>query len=237
MGTKSGDFVQQDEVERLCKHLLAPEQTNANKLLIVIGTSGTLALAFTKKPRSLGYQQSLAQNYFVSSLSLGCILCPQTKIVKQAAKNYNTFKKHIMKLLLTTLLLIFNMTVFAQSNAFVGDYNRTLTTTENDMFDYKLTLHADGTFLFHYNSKIKNGIPPEVNKYGKGKWIAKDNVITFSSNKQEDFDEKYTLDFNNSKARFVTKNPRDKTDRIIKTKLTFVESEIPWMQRLDIFKI
>ena len=142
-----------------------------------------------------------------------------------------------MKILLTTLLVLFNLTTFVQTNGFVGDYNRTLNTTENDMFDYKLTLNQDGTFVFHYYSKIKNGIPPEVNKYGKGKWTAKDNVITFSSNKQEDFDEKYTLDFNTSKPRFVTKNPRDKSDRIIKTKLTFVESEIPWMQRLDVFKM
>jgi hypothetical protein len=142
-----------------------------------------------------------------------------------------------MKLLFSTFLLIFSVTVFAQSNAFSGAYNRTINTEINDTFDYKLTLNPDGTFLFHYCSKIKNGIPPEVNKYGKGKWTAKDNVITFSSNKQEDFDKKYTLDFNNSKGRFITKNPRDKSDRIIKTKLTFVESEIPWMQRIDIFKI
>ena len=105
------------------------------------------------------------------------------------------------------------------------------------LIEYKLTLHQDGTFVFRSYSKIKNGFLPEVNKYGKGKWIAKDNVITFSSNKQEDFDEKYTLDFTNSKARFVTKNPRDRSDRIIKTKLTFVESEIFWMQGLDVFKI
>ncbi|PIF62119.1 MULTISPECIES: hypothetical protein [unclassified Flavobacterium] len=143
-----------------------------------------------------------------------------------------------MKLLLATFLLVFNLTAFAQSNDFAGDYNRILNgKDESHLFDYKLTLHQDGTFLFHYYSKIKQGIPPEVNKYGKGKWSAKDNVITFSSNKQEDFDEKYTLDFNNSKARFVTKNPRDKSDRIIKTRLTFVESEISWMQKLDVFKI
>ena len=142
-----------------------------------------------------------------------------------------------MKLLLTSLLVLFNLTLFAQSNGFSGDYNRTLGKEGDHLIEYKLTLHQDGTFVFRSYSKIKNGFPPEVNKYGKGKWIAKDNVITFSSNKQEDFDEKYTLDFNNSKARFVTKNPRDKSDRIIKTKLTFVESEIPWMQRLDVFKI
>ena len=142
-----------------------------------------------------------------------------------------------MKLLLTTLILIFNLTIFAQSNAFIGDYNRTFSKEGDHFIEYKLTLHQDGTFLFHSYSKIKNGFPPEVNKYGKGKWTAKDNVITFSSNKQEDFDEKYTLDFKNSKARFVTKNHRDKSGRIINTKLTFVASEIPWVQRLDFFKI
>ena len=142
-----------------------------------------------------------------------------------------------MKLLLTTLILIFNLTIFAQSNAFIGDYNRTFSKEGDHFIEYKLTLHQDGTFLFHSYSKIKNGFPPEVNKYGKGKWTAKDNVITFSSNKQKDFDEKYTLDFKNSKARFVTKNHRDKSGRIINTKLTFVASEIPWIQRLDFFKI
>ncbi|MDI6031709.1 hypothetical protein QLS91_01340 [Flavobacterium sp. LB2P84] len=142
-----------------------------------------------------------------------------------------------MKLLLTSLLVLFSFTTFGQSNGFSGDYNRTLGKEGNHLIEYKLTLHQDGKFVFHSYSKIKNGFPPEVNKYGKGRWTAKDNVITFSSSKQEDFNEKYTLDFNNSKARFVTKNPRDKSDRIIKTKLTFVESEIFWMQRLDVFKI
>lgn len=142
-----------------------------------------------------------------------------------------------MKLLISTLLLIFNLTLFAQSSNFAGDYNRTLTEEGKHEIEYKLTLNQDGTFLFHSYSKIQGGNPPEVNKYGKGKWSSKDNVITFSSNKNEDFNDKYTLDFNNSKARFVTKNPKNKTDQIIKTKLTFLESGIFWMQKLDIFKV
>ena len=104
-----------------------------------------------------------------------------------------------MKLLLTTLLLIFNLTVFAQSNGFAGDYNRTFSKEADHLIEYKLTLNQDGTFVFHSYSKIKNRVPPEVSRYGKGKWTAKDNVITFSSNKQEDFDVKNTLDFNTSK--------------------------------------
>ena len=142
-----------------------------------------------------------------------------------------------MKLLITTFLLIFNLTLFAQSNNFAGDYTRSLSEEGKHIIEYKLTLNQDGTFVFHSYSKMQGGRPPEVNKYGKGKWSAKDNMITFSTNKQEDFDEKYTLDFNNSAARFVTKNPRDKSDKIVKTRLAFVASEIPSMQRIDIFKM
>lgn len=142
-----------------------------------------------------------------------------------------------MKLILAILLFIFNLALCAQTKNFAGDYTRELGEEGKHIIEYKLTLNQDGTFVFHSYTKIQGGIPPEVNKYGKGKWSAKNNMITFSTNKQEDFDEKYTLDFNKSTARFVTKNPRDKTDQIVKTRLTFLESEIPWMQKIDIFKI
>lgn len=142
-----------------------------------------------------------------------------------------------MKLILAILLFILNLTLSAQSNNFAGDYTRSLSEEGKHTIEYKLTLNQDGTFVFHSYTKMQGGIPPEVNKYGKGKWTAKNNMITFSSNKQEDFDEKYTLDFNKSTARFVTKNPRDKTDQIVKTRLTFLESQIFWMQRIDIFKV
>ena len=142
-----------------------------------------------------------------------------------------------MKLTFAALLFITNLTLFAQSNNFSGEYTRSLGEEGKHIIEYKLTLNQDGTFLFYSYSKIKGGIPPEVYKYGKGKWIAKDNIITFSANKQEDFDEKYTLDFNKTTARFSTKNPKDKSDRIVKKKLTFFETEIRWLERLDIFKI
>ncbi|MDR6761673.1 hypothetical protein J2Y38_001882 [Flavobacterium sp. 2755] len=142
-----------------------------------------------------------------------------------------------MKALITTLFLLCNITLFAQSNQFAGDYSRSLGEEGKHIIEYKLTLNQDGTFVFHSYSKIQGGTPPEANKYGKGKWSSKDNLITFSSNKKEDFDEKYTLDFNNSTARFVTKNPRDKSDKVVKTKLQFLESEINWMQRIDVFRI
>ncbi len=142
-----------------------------------------------------------------------------------------------MKTIFTIFILISNLTSFSQSDDVVGDYKLTLGGVGNELFEYKLTLSHDGTFSFHYYSNIKNGIPPEKNKYGKGKWTVENKVISFFSDKKKDFDEKYTLDFTNSNARFITKSPRDKTDQIIKTRLKFLNSEIFWMRTIEMLKI
>ena len=127
--------------------------------------------------------------------------------------------------------------LFSQTQDVVGNYILTLETKDSSSFKYEVVLSQDGTFSFHYYSNIKQGIPPEVNKYGKGNWTINNNVISFFTDKQKDFDEKFTLDFTNTKARFVTKSPRDKSDKIIKTQLRFLDSEIFWLRRIDIGKI
>jgi hypothetical protein len=142
-----------------------------------------------------------------------------------------------MKKLFTLLILICNLTLFSQTQDAVGNYKLTLNAKDSSSFDYEVTLSEDGTFIFHYHSNIKQGIPPESTKYGKGTWTIKNNVISFFSDKQKDFDEKFTLDFTNTKARFVTKSPRDTSDKILKTQLRFLESEILWMRRIDLDKI
>lgn len=140
-----------------------------------------------------------------------------------------------MRLLITVLLFLLKLNLSAQSNQFLGNYTRSLS-SENHKIEYKLTLNPDGTFEFHSYSYLQGGTPQESNKYGKGKWSEKNNLITFSVDKKTDLDQKYTLDFTNSTARFIAKNPRDKSDKIVKTKLQFLESEIFWMRRIDIFK-
>lgn len=142
-----------------------------------------------------------------------------------------------MKSIGTILLLISGLTSFSQTDKVIGDYSLRLGTKENNVFEYDLTLAQDGTFTFHYHSKIKNGIPPEVDKYGKGKWELNKDIISFFCEKTVDFDQKNTMDFSNSKARFITKSPRDTSDRIIKTKLLFLESEISWMKKIELLKI
>jgi hypothetical protein len=70
------------------------------------------------------------------------------------------------------IFLIFKFYIISQSDNVIGDYTLKLETIDNNLLDYKLTLSRDSTFNFHYYSNIKNGIPPEINKYGKenGLW-------------------------------------------------------------------
>lgn len=152
-------------------------------------------------------------------------------------KIYQPLKKINMKVIVAILILVSSLNSFSQTDKVIGDYKSVIETNENNILEYELTLSQDGTFLFHYYSNIKQGIPPEVNKYGKGKWTIENNVISFFSDKQKDIDNKNTLDFTNSKARFIIKSPRNKTDQIIKTRLQFLKSEIFWMEKIEIFKI
>ena len=81
-----------------------------------------------------------------------------------------------------------------------------------------MTLNENGTFFFQYYSNLKLEIPSEKTIYGKGTWVMKNNVISFFSDREKDIDEKNTLDFTNSRARFITKSLKNKTNQIIKNK-------------------
>jgi hypothetical protein len=142
-----------------------------------------------------------------------------------------------MKTVFTIIILISNLMLFSQTQDVTGNYKLSIESTDGNTFLYELNLSQDGAFSFHYYSNIKHGIPPEVNKYGKGNWTIEKDVISFFSDKQKDIDEKYILDFTNSKARFITKSPKNKTDQVIKTRLQFLKSDISWMARIEMLKI
>ena len=142
-----------------------------------------------------------------------------------------------MKTIFTILILLSNLTLFSQIDKVIGDYQLLFKYKEGDLKEWKLTLNEDGTFFFQHHSNVKFEIPSEKNIYGKGTWTMENNVISFFSDKQKDMDKKNTLDFTNSKARFITKSPKNKTDQIIKTRLQFLKSDIFWMKRTELFKI
>lgn len=120
-------------------------------------------------------------------------------------------------------------------NSLIGTYEMRLEAINALIID-KLTINPNGTFEFHEYDNHEKGIPRERNKYAKGTWKVDKNLIIFTSFKS-DFDEKYTLDFNNTKARFISKSPRDTSDTDIKTSIKFFVSEIPWITGRTLLKI
>ncbi|MFK7783165.1 hypothetical protein [Psychroserpens sp.] len=132
--------------------------------------------------------------------------------------------------------LLFSVVITNAQNV-VGTYQLHSKSTDSNDFELKrtLTLYADGTFEYYNYRRIEKGIPPETHTYGKGTWKRDKKVIIFSTDSSE-LDDKFTLDFSGTKARFISKSPRDKSDRVIETALSFYESEIFWATGMKLIK-
>lgn len=136
-------------------------------------------------------------------------------------------------ILLITFFLALNHSLFTQptiEGTYIYEFNGT-----NGSSKRTLTLNANGTFLFHTYEYHERGMPQERNFYGKGSWTSDINIVHFKSTRS-DIDDKYTLDFNNTKARFDTKSIRDKSERDIKTSLRFYESEVFWFKGMILLR-
>lgn len=137
-----------------------------------------------------------------------------------------------MKYLLSIVLILSSLILNAQD--VVGVYQ--MKSNSNDFeLTRTLTLNSEGTFEYYNYRRIENGIPKETHTYGKGTWIQNKKVISFFT-EASDLDDKFTLDFNNSKARFISKSPRDKSDRIIETAILFYETDVSIAVGLKLIK-
>lgn len=152
---------------------------------------------------------------------------------------FNTSSCALILIMKTIILLFFvtiSTSIYSQTKEYTGIYKRHFDINEEGRIDYKLELSPDGTFTFHNYRKIsvKN---QEENQYGKGTWkIEKNKVLFFYTNKKNDLDEKHTLNFTNTKARYITKSKRDKSDKEVKNHLRFYDSEISWIKENKLFK-
>ena len=143
-----------------------------------------------------------------------------------------------MKILLFLTIFLVGTTVYGQSEALSGKYEQTYN-NDQGIISYQISLNPDGTFIFHLYDRNISLTPDktnERNKYGKGTWKSEKNLVFFYADTENDFDETYTLDFSKTKARFITKSPRDKSNRVIKTAILFYESDIFYVNGWKLFK-
>jgi len=142
-----------------------------------------------------------------------------------------------MQKLLVVLFFLVSITIAGQTDKFVGKYE-VVHEASNANISYDIVLNPNGTFLFHSFRHVLIGENKEENSYGKGVWKPqKNNLIYFFTNHKNDIDNTHTLNLNNTKARFISKSPRDKSDRVIKTALKFYESELFWVKGMELFKL
>lgn len=136
------------------------------------------------------------------------------------------------------IFLFFLFTTFstvAQTEQFIGEYQLASPyNINNEVLTRVLSINNDNTFSFHEYQNSKEMISPK-NSYGKGTWTAKGNYIYFHAQKNDIIDQ-YTLNFDNSKAVYKSKHPRDKSDRIIIPYLLFLKTDIFWMERVKLEK-
>ena len=135
-----------------------------------------------------------------------------------------------MNILPSLTMFLTAIAVFAQTNGYEGNYGITHEMKDGSHFEYDLTLNTDGTFSFHayeYHTKV---LTPERHFYARGNWSAMKNLITFTTDSNIDLDEKYTLDFTNTKARIDRKSQRNKSPGIVKDVMRIYDSDIFWVK-------
>ncbi|OBX23488.1 MULTISPECIES: hypothetical protein [Bizionia] len=128
-----------------------------------------------------------------------------------------------MKQILFFALILAQTTIFSQNEAISGAYQLDFEAS-NGTYSETLILQSDGSFNFHSYKKLEGMTPPETHAYGKGTWELKKNIVYFTAN-ETDLDSKFTLNLNNTEARFSTKSPRDASNQEVPTMLTIFKSD------------
>ncbi len=139
-----------------------------------------------------------------------------------------------MKKLFLLITFTFSITLFGQSGVYVNEPKH----SDGTKIKWTLTLEEDGTFLYHFLRDLSavSKANSEENYYGKGTWVLEGKSVVFFSKKADNLNGLYTLNLNNSKARYITNSPRDVSDVVVKTALRFYESDTFHIKGLELFK-
>jgi hypothetical protein len=148
-------------------------------------------------------------------------------------------------LLLAFLMFAFAKMGNAQTSAFTTDdvsgvYSKGFETTSESSkfntstkFTRSLTLSPNGRFEYHNFRQLKG--QEEEHWWARGNWRLEGKVVFFTTTK-DDINDQFTIDFNNTKARFFKKSPRSKSPKIQPTYIRFFESDYSLTKNLKLPK-
>ena len=141
-----------------------------------------------------------------------------------------------MKKFIMLLIFLVPLSSFTQPITYTGVYEMRYEIKRGGLMERTLSLNQDGTFLFQLYKKLDPS-QPEENKFAQGLWkVEKEHVIYFYTDQKTDLDSTFTLNFNNTKAKYYSKSKRDKSGTIKKKFLKFYDSEIFWVKSMKLLK-
>jgi hypothetical protein len=140
-----------------------------------------------------------------------------------------------MKNLILSIFLVVPFLISAQAETHADLYNQVINTDDGVSILYSMELKKDGTFTFRFLRQLSKSQPKE-NKYAKGTWsIGSNNVLEFKTNTSE-MDEKYTLNLNDTKARYISKSSRNLSKGEFPNYLQFYDSSISWVKSMKLVR-
>ena len=154
-------------------------------------------------------------------------------------------KNKLLLLVVLVFTFAFAKTGTAQTSAFTKDdvsgvYSIGFETTSESSkfsastkFTRSLALSPDGRFKYHNFRQLKD--QEEEHWWARGNWTLEGKVVIFTTT-ENDMNDQFTIDLNNTKARFFKKSPRNKSPKIQPTYIQFFESENQILQHLKITK-
>jgi hypothetical protein len=119
----------------------------------------------------------------------------------------------------------------SQSHDIAGEYE-----TKSGAVRYLLKLYPSGAFHFDSYNEFKQGLPAEPSISGRGTWNAENDVIYFRTNPDTDLDHNYTLNFNDTMAKFKNDSSKNVSNEKAIAKLEFFESGIFWINGIELKK-
>lgn len=140
-----------------------------------------------------------------------------------------------MRYFLLSIVLLTPLCLVAQNSEFVGNYEFYKGNDDTFFLKDQLTLNADGTFVLISESYIEERMERHRKELGKGTWSSNKKLIVLTSD-ATDINDKYTLNLSNTKLRYITKSPRDQSDRDIKTSVRVIASDIFWLKGRTLIK-
>jgi len=129
---------------------------------------------------------------------------------------------YFMKNILIVILLNLAYNLFSQTKSFVGVYENKTDKDAEFIIEYKLSLNADNTFLFHF---YQDQICYIDDERAKGKWKLENNAIIFNVNEKTDVNDTHKFNFNKTKA------------TIKGNTLSFYDCSIDWINNTELKKI